>query len=259
MSRLCCQRQRGTEASAHRNGTRACCAPGIWAWSRSAAAAASPESKRSGRLLQATLCETVLNVHKCPVQRIYSSELDGTCQDSRRVEVHTRVGFGDEAQQMSLPAVAMIRLRVTRSAVRAATTAAQAAVDAPSAAQAELLTETPAGTKTARKRKAVAVTPKSTSADHGGTLDRSLEKAGTEVVAITTVRVKKVKARQLQPSMPEEAVPGLRVKAARIYDQLMVLYKDPPCPLDHTSPYQLLVCVVLSAQARRHVLDLTGT
>ena len=28
----------------------------------------------------------------------------------------------------------------------------------------------------------------------------------------------------------------------------MERYPDPPCPLDHSSPFQLLVCVILSAQ-----------
>ena len=142
--------------------------------------------------------------------------------------------------------------------MRAAAAALQVTVDASRAAQAEHLTETPPRTGTARKRKRMTVTPTSLPAKQGVTLDRSPEKAGTETVATTTVRLKKVKARNLQPSMPEEAVPGLRITATRIYDQLMALYKDPPCPLDHSTPYQLLVCVILSAQARRHVLDLTG-
>lgn len=37
-------------------------------------------------------------------------------------------------------------------------------------------------------------------------------------------------------------------KARRILDQLEQLYPEPPIPLDHTSPFELLVAVLLSAQ-----------
>lgn len=37
-------------------------------------------------------------------------------------------------------------------------------------------------------------------------------------------------------------------KAARIAAQLDALYPDPPIPLTHASPFQLLVAVMLSAQ-----------
>lgn len=37
-------------------------------------------------------------------------------------------------------------------------------------------------------------------------------------------------------------------KAARIADQLAALYPSPPVPLDHSSPFTLLVAVALSAQ-----------
>ena len=36
----------------------------------------------------------------------------------------------------------------------------------------------------------------------------------------------------------------------KIYYQLNGLYPDPPIPLDHETPFQLLVAVVLSAQVR---------
>lgn len=37
-------------------------------------------------------------------------------------------------------------------------------------------------------------------------------------------------------------------KATQIRKQLYELYPDPPCPLDHTSPFTLLIAVLLSAQ-----------
>ena len=61
---------------------------------------------------------------------------------------------------------------------------------------------------------------------------------------------KKVKSSRHQPSIAAENVPNLQAKAARIYDQLMKMFVDPPCPLDHQSPFQLLVSVILSAQVK---------
>lgn len=40
----------------------------------------------------------------------------------------------------------------------------------------------------------------------------------------------------------------LKAKAEQLYDQLNELYKDPPCPLNFQTPFQLLVAVILSAQ-----------
>ena len=40
----------------------------------------------------------------------------------------------------------------------------------------------------------------------------------------------------------------LHAQASRISQQLNALYPDPPIPLDHKTPFQLLVAVVLSAQ-----------
>ena len=45
----------------------------------------------------------------------------------------------------------------------------------------------------------------------------------------------------------EELVP-LKAKADQLYEQLNQLYIDPPCPLDYSTPFQLLVSVILSAQ-----------
>jgi len=40
---------------------------------------------------------------------------------------------------------------------------------------------------------------------------------------------------------------------AQIYAELMELYRDPPCPLDHQNHFQLLTSVILSAQVQRLV------
>jgi hypothetical protein len=42
--------------------------------------------------------------------------------------------------------------------------------------------------------------------------------------------------------------PELLQKAQRIAEQLNELYPSPPIPLDHSSTFQLLVAVILSAQ-----------
>lgn len=42
--------------------------------------------------------------------------------------------------------------------------------------------------------------------------------------------------------------PGKRARAQMIMDTLQALYPNPPVPLDHRSPYELLVAVLLSAQ-----------
>jgi endonuclease-3 len=49
--------------------------------------------------------------------------------------------------------------------------------------------------------------------------------------------------------MASTITPELQAKAARIAATLQQLYPDPPIPLDHGSPFQLLVAVMLSAQA----------
>ena len=152
-----------------------------------------------------------------------------------------------------LPAMA----RITRSStIRATVLAAEATAESVAAG----LSKAPAVPTVARKRNVTSVAaaegPRSLTVEQPGAggVEAAVSPLGSDTE--TTVRItKKVKARKLQPSMLEEAVPNLRAKAARIYDQLMDLYKDPPCPLDHSTAYQLLVCVILSAQARRHVLS----
>lgn len=47
----------------------------------------------------------------------------------------------------------------------------------------------------------------------------------------------------------EELIP-LRAKTEQLYDQLNQLYVNPPCPLDYSTPFQLLVAVILSAQVQ---------
>lgn len=42
--------------------------------------------------------------------------------------------------------------------------------------------------------------------------------------------------------------PELRQKAQKIAEQLQQLYPSPPIPLDHSTSFQLLVAVILSAQ-----------
>lgn len=61
---------------------------------------------------------------------------------------------------------------------------------------------------------------------------------------------KKVKAIRCQPSIAAEDLARLQAKASRIYDQLLELFVDPPCPLDHNTSFQLLVSVILSAQVQ---------
>ncbi|KAL6759264.1 DNA glycosylase [Haematococcus lacustris] len=57
---------------------------------------------------------------------------------------------------------------------------------------------------------------------------------------------KKMKPLVQQPSVD---VAALRDKAQRILGQLQALYPDPSIPLNHTSTFQLLVAVMLSAQS----------
>lgn len=60
--------------------------------------------------------------------------------------------------------------------------------------------------------------------------------------------LKKKKAYTL-PISPNAASSSLLSKAERISKQLAELYPDPPCPLNHSNRVQLLVAVILSAQA----------
>ena len=62
-----------------------------------------------------------------------------------------------------------------------------------------------------------------------------------------TVKRKKIKA-LLASTIPDEELAAHRAKALQIQTQLFALYDDPPCPLHHSSAFQLLVCVCLSAQ-----------
>lgn len=48
----------------------------------------------------------------------------------------------------------------------------------------------------------------------------------------------------------DEAELRLIICLVQIYNYLMDLYPDPPCPLDHANAFQLLTSVILSAQVR---------
>jgi hypothetical protein len=69
------------------------------------------------------------------------------------------------------------------------------------------------------------------------------------IVETTTKKSKKQKSRALEVSISDNELPTLRAKAAKIYEKLMELYEDPPCPLDHENDFQLLVAIILSAQS----------
>lgn len=51
----------------------------------------------------------------------------------------------------------------------------------------------------------------------------------------------------------EELIP-LKTKTDKLYNQLNQLYADPPCPLDFSTPFQLLVAVILSAQVQAKLI-----
>lgn len=57
----------------------------------------------------------------------------------------------------------------------------------------------------------------------------------------------KAKPRELAPSV-DLTDPLLQRKAVRLVEELTALFPDPPIPLDHSSTFQLLVAVMLSAQ-----------
>ncbi|KAL3144961.1 alpha,alpha-trehalase nth1, variant 2 [Trebouxia sp. C0010 RCD-2024] len=69
-------------------------------------------------------------------------------------------------------------------------------------------------------------------------------------VAVKKLKVRKALLKTLWST--EELVP-LKAKAEQLYNQLNQLYTNPPCPLDYTTPFQLLVAVILSAQTRRSI------
>ncbi|KAG2454382.1 hypothetical protein HYH02_001405 [Chlamydomonas schloesseri] len=60
---------------------------------------------------------------------------------------------------------------------------------------------------------------------------------------------KKMRPLPATPSFQAASLTSLREKAARIQAQLAQLYPNPPIPLTHASPFQLLVAVMLSAQS----------
>jgi hypothetical protein len=68
-------------------------------------------------------------------------------------------------------------------------------------------------------------------------------------VEVSEKKGKKGKKKALESTIPEADLPVLRAKASKIYNKLMELYENPPCPLDHNSDFQLLVAIILSAQS----------
>ena len=58
----------------------------------------------------------------------------------------------------------------------------------------------------------------------------------------------RTKLRQTVDTPTPEPDNALISKAAKIAEQLEATFPNPPIPLDHETPYQLLVAVVLSAQ-----------
>ena len=50
------------------------------------------------------------------------------------------------------------------------------------------------------------------------------------------------------PSTASDECEADLVTFVQIYDQLDKLYDDPPCPLNHENPFQLLCSVILSSQ-----------
>lgn len=82
----------------------------------------------------------------------------------------------------------------------------------------------------------------------GETLGKVVESIDV-MIESTPKKLKKQKSKSLETSISEEDLPELRAKAVKIYDKLMELYEDPPCPLDHKNDFQLLVAIILSAQS----------
>lgn len=81
------------------------------------------------------------------------------------------------------------------------------------------------------------------------TVESASDAASPETAMQQTPR-KKVKVRKALLSTlwtTDQLVP-LQTKVEKLYIQLNELYKDPPCPLNFDSPFQLLVAVILSAQ-----------
>lgn len=67
-------------------------------------------------------------------------------------------------------------------------------------------------------------------------------------------------AKRTPKKQPPAVVPdaALLDKAARILAQLQELYPNPPVPLEHDSPFQLLVAVMLSAQTTDKKVQCSG-
>jgi hypothetical protein len=71
-------------------------------------------------------------------------------------------------------------------------------------------------------------------------------------------RKAKPKKKAASVLLPSVDVAALQPKAQRVLQTLAELYPDPAIPLNHTSNFQLLVAVVLSAQVRTSLLAPTA-
>lgn len=82
-----------------------------------------------------------------------------------------------------------------------------------------------------------------------GVLSRALQQRSVRMSSMATP-TKRTPTKPLKQPAPHCEQPALQAKAARIAAQLHALYPEPPIPLDHGSPFQLLCAVMLSAQVR---------
>ena len=81
-------------------------------------------------------------------------------------------------------------------------------------------------------------------------LDAATGNASAAEGSAKPANAKKPKVRRalLTTLWTEDELVHLKVKAERLYSQLNQLYKNPPCPLNYQTSFQLLVAVILSAQ-----------
>ena len=103
----------------------------------------------------------------------------------------------------------------------------------------------PAANKPARKLRKRATSVKMPVTTAGAASD-----AASPETALQQTPRKKLKVRKALLSTlwtAEQLVP-LQTKVEKLYTQLNELYKDPDCPLNFDTPFQLLVAVILSAQ-----------
>jgi endonuclease III len=104
------------------------------------------------------------------------------------------------------------------------------------------------GLTTNMSRRAAGVVTQATANDNGEEVEIAVAVADTVAAVVTTPKAKK-RPRAEEPSPHvRNSLSQLQTKAQAISEHLKKLYPDPPIPLDHTSDFQLLCAVVLSAQ-----------